>query len=92
MATQVKLSRQTLRIILLLQARQALAKRESTLKLSSDWHSKTKEYFESFADDLLANAGLIKANPCLDAMLEFEITDKMRYLIYEEMLDYNFSY
>ncbi len=92
MTTKVKLSKQSLRIILLLQARQALAKRESTLKLNSDWHSKTKEYFESFADDLLCNTGLVKAEPCLDAILDFEVTEKMKYLIHEEMLDYSFSY
>jgi hypothetical protein len=76
----VTMSTRLLFVIDAVQKTRGVAVSEGCLGISKDWLSKTREYFFSLPDDLIAELGLKKNELCLMAILDFKLSNELTEL------------
>ena len=91
--TTLTLNKTLLDLLIALKRKQALAIVEVDIfERSHDWYNEVRDYFKTLPDDKMKEAGLVKNEFCIRAIISFEIPDEWLETTYDELHKFTFSF
>ncbi len=92
MKNEIVVNKRGLELFILLQAKLSHAKRELSFNLIQDPHANTFLYYQSLPFTVFVETGLINSQECFDAIIQYPITDKLKYVVLEQLAEYVLNY
>ncbi len=83
MSSKIKICENSLRIIILVQAKKELALTEAKIFSTDDWYIQTLLYFKGIPCESLLGTELEKTNICFYAILKVKVTADMKQMVFE---------
>ncbi len=92
MKKQVKVNKKGLVLLQLIQDRLKASQHEETLKLTEDSYFDTLKYYKSLPFTIFLETGLINSKECFDAIIQYPLAEKTKFMQVDDINGYAFNY